>query len=1491
MRNVYTKLQTIKYKGKKSLGFLFWFLSAISFTAVFFAVFTYLSAAQSAANPPSVITYQGKLYDNGLAVSTTQSMQFIIYNGNGGGATALYTASGTLATPLSIAVTPSSGVFAIDLGGENTNELDKTIFQQHDELYLEVVVGGTTLTPRKRISSVPYAFNSEYLSGIAATTTSSSTYIPVSDSLGAFTFTNTTTLATTTVTGNLVVDKGIDVYNGTLYIDTELGYVGIGTTTPTHPLYVNGQSFFRAMTTVSSSLVVGVPSDSDEIITNENFVINGDDAYIHDDLGVGGKLYVGNDGIAIDNRFSIDTTSGWTVASSSTGFFLDSYGDDIFLNYSSGQSVITGGTVSVNTSTELFTLTVDGTSYITGNTNIDGTVNIGNGVFYVDSTSAVVGINSSTPTTNYGLSVNGVYSSGNLLVDENYNAYIGTTTEQISKLLFNVDGNDLYVHGDTGIGNNLFVENILYLGEAVYVDYTANINEDDVFEITKDLGFADAARLRIFGFTSTTIGPGTDFIVDDNLIYADTSANSVGINSSSPSFALSVGGNAYVSGQTYIGATTTIDGRLTVSGGVLDPRVVGTYATGGGTAEGFGYVDIDVSGNYVYAGLFEGAGIQKAVDIIDVSNPESPVLENRISISQGNVVSVDVVGNYLYVGLQRTTSGNHFIIYDISNPSNPILIGGINNFVEFANSVADIQVVGNYAYVTETTNDTLTIIDVSNPTAPTTTGRYTFSDAPKKLFIRGKYAFVASALTEFDIIDISNPRNPSLVASTSVGTSTQSIFVKDNIAYVGDIGNSGGLVLVDISDIKNPVELTEVNTIDIYEVFVSGDYAFVVDGTAGDGNRGLHIIDVSSSTRPREVSSLDVNSTAVRSVFVRGNYAYIAGETPGVGQTLHIVDVAGATIAQAEIGSIRTTNLEVDGKTQFTNNVQILGGLTLGGSGLLVNGDLTLALPTSTQSSATNTLQFSHQTLFKTNSSGNYGFIFDTNNLFTYSNTSTNPQYLLSVRNNGTPTFSVNSGGDVHTTGTYHGLGINVSTPGQPGDLAERVDIDPQDTVTTGDVLCVDTGALDRYSLCKESYDQKVAGVISTKPTITLGNGRTEYTAVMALVGRVPVKVNISNGAITRGDLLVASAIPGQAMKYDANQEYAAGAVGVIGVALDSYNGATEQNSGKIMALVRTGWVQNKNSTITDIEQELLGAAEENGITIGQNPGELNITQQGTLLTLTNGTLDIAGGSIINIRSISGQENKWLVDDEGRFVTNVNTGAGPKPLYAIQSQDTEFVLSGSGQLESGYDRVPLETITQELIDPNKPMKISITLTSEANGIFVAEKDITGFVVKELHGGQSNATYDWVLIAHRRLSRDQVETTAPIIENNPSAQEQTHTETEQNNQEVIEELPSPSGEGEEINQSTSTPEQQNNPPSEEQQDVSVNESNETPLVPNQTEIEPVADPTPEEQIGNPTLEEPTPTPTPPESPSTEPAQEEAPPVDITPQPENIAEQTP
>lgn len=171
-------------------------------------VFVLLSLNSNAAVSPSIITYQGKILVDGTTTSTPLTMTFELFNSSTSyiGETSLYTTTNL--------ITPSSGLFSVLLGGSGTNPLNPEIFRTSDEIYLQVTVEGQVLSPRKRIVSVPYAFNAMYLNGLEATSTPTNTaYIPVTDDNGNITFNSVTTTGDLNVEGELKISQTSTLQN------------------------------------------------------------------------------------------------------------------------------------------------------------------------------------------------------------------------------------------------------------------------------------------------------------------------------------------------------------------------------------------------------------------------------------------------------------------------------------------------------------------------------------------------------------------------------------------------------------------------------------------------------------------------------------------------------------------------------------------------------------------------------------------------------------------------------------------------------------------------------------------------------------------------------------------------------------------------------------------------------------------------------------------------------------------------------------------------------------------------------------------------------------------------------------------------------------------------------------------------------------------------------------------------------------------------------
>jgi len=125
------------------------------------------------------------------------------------------------------------------------------------------------------------------------------------------------------------------------------------------------------------------------------------------------------------------------------------------------------------------------------------------------------------------------------------------------------------------------------------------------------------------------------------------------------------------------------------------------------------------------------------------------------------------------------------------------------------------------------------------------------------------------------------------------------------------------------------------------------------------------------------------------------------------------------------------------------------------------------------------------------------------------------------------PTEKLHVTGNVKVTGSITVDG-NINAKYQ--DMAEWVESSQQ--LTAGTVVVLDTTNSNQVIASGESYDTRVAGVISLTPGIALGE-QGKGRVLVATTGRVKVKVDATNGPIRIGDLLVTSNLEGTAMKSE----------------------------------------------------------------------------------------------------------------------------------------------------------------------------------------------------------------------------------------------------------------------------------------------------------------------------------------------------------------------
>jgi hypothetical protein len=223
----------------------------------------------------------------------------------------------------------------------------------------------------------------------------------------------------------------------------------------------------------------------------------------------------------------------------------------------------------------------------------------------------------------------------------------------------------------------------------------------------------------------------------------------------------------------------------------------------------YGQSGIRVQGQYVYLVSSTGTASTNLLQIFDVSNPSAPTLAGSLQIPLYGF-GLWVSGEYAYViSYVGASSISTLDVVDVSNPDSPATSGSTNTGRAGLN-VADIKVVGNYAYVAGQSDgqSEILVFDVSDPTAPYLLSGLPVAHSPQGLDVEGSYWYeTLYDQYSLNIYNISNPSSLSLAGTASLlggFCKPQDVAVEATTAYVACY-TSSSVGVVDVSDPTSPV--------------------------------------------------------------------------------------------------------------------------------------------------------------------------------------------------------------------------------------------------------------------------------------------------------------------------------------------------------------------------------------------------------------------------------------------------------------------------------------------------------------------------------------------------------------------------------------------------------------------------------------------------------------------------------------------------------------
>jgi hypothetical protein len=194
----------------------------------------------------------------------------------------------------------------------------------------------------------------------------------------------------------------------------------------------------------------------------------------------------------------------------------------------------------------------------------------------------------------------------------------------------------------------------------------------------------------------------------------------------------------------------------------------------------------------IYENILFISSNSSSLKLYDVSNIRNIV---NISIGSNYTPSASYKGlyvsnNYLYSLLSVP---NTLQIIDISNPFNLTNVNSNNKLTSLSLSFnpAYITVAGKYAYISNSNNNSITIVNVNNPKNPSIIQNISLSFSPNKLALIGKnlYSISNTGLNSIDLggIDV----NGANIASAKIGQ----LQVTENSNLIGNVNCSNSMVV------------------------------------------------------------------------------------------------------------------------------------------------------------------------------------------------------------------------------------------------------------------------------------------------------------------------------------------------------------------------------------------------------------------------------------------------------------------------------------------------------------------------------------------------------------------------------------------------------------------------------------------------------------------------------------------------------------------------
>jgi hypothetical protein len=283
---------------------------------------------------------------------------------------------------------------------------------------------------------------------------------------------------------------------------------------------------------------------------------------------------------------------------------------------------------------------------------------------------------------------------------------------------------------------------------------------------------------------------------------------------------------------------------------------------------------IAVDEYYAYVTAYHGG-----LEVVDITNPEAPCLNNVFDINGHERVYWDVfvydryayVTSWFYTGLS---------IIDLGDQTQPVLSSALDDLAGYCSFI-----VGNNLYYVH--NDSLSrvlfsILDITDKTNPIIIGSAPINFDPFEIFVDQYLVYMANEGASLPIYDISDPTNPVIVSNFDLGYAPESIFEYNGYVYTAGFNSCDNHI--NVIDAHDPLNPSIIDSCGTFTIKVRGEYPYLygISFHVADPTDGLDVYSITDPAHPILVGSYterDVTGGHITDVCAADEYIYIITES------------------------------------------------------------------------------------------------------------------------------------------------------------------------------------------------------------------------------------------------------------------------------------------------------------------------------------------------------------------------------------------------------------------------------------------------------------------------------------------------------------------------------------------------------------------------------------------------------------------------------------